>query len=351
MAGGFGATDESVTNLLMDAMLHDSEKSEETVKNNEVNEKSSKLQDIVNEGLCYSVRSGDFHTARQLLILYTMVSSKVGETRKESSNCDAICAASTTDNNLGLSPKEERPNCCVDSNEINRKQSLSQENSLEYQKVSTFTSIKNMSLSDSESHLSNYTPPPPPPPLDTDRLRSATNSDGLLAVLGAAEVLKSMKNGGAKARVEEAAQAIEEWIEKSDSVTFRLASWRELKAAQGDLKIATEHDSSFMAFISNKAISNRKVFAKQLRDAIVSTNFESIRFLQAILQIVSNMNSPCLRLELLQFILGLDNRYSVAHVTRSVELAATCLNITAVESMQKNDFFGDKSTGEIPLLQ
>lgn len=62
------------------------------------------------------------------------------------------------------------------------------------------------------------------------------------------------------------------------------------------------------------------------------------------------MHSPCLRLELLQYILGLDNRYSgtnalplcacitiklihpsflsVAHVKRSVELAATCLNIS-----------------------
>ena len=47
---------------------------------------------------------------------------------------------------------------------------------------------------------SDLPPPPPPPPLDTDRLRSATNSDGLLAVLGAAEVLKSLQSGSAKNR-------------------------------------------------------------------------------------------------------------------------------------------------------
>ena len=52
--------------------------------------------------------------------------------------------------------------------------------------------------------------PPPPPPLDTDRLRSATNSDGLLAVLGAAEVLKSLQSGAAKRRATEAAHSIEE---------------------------------------------------------------------------------------------------------------------------------------------
>ena len=53
-------------------------------------------------------------------------------------------------------------------------------------------------------------PPPPPPPLDTDRLRSATNSDGLLAVLGAAQVLKAMRDGGAKKRTQESFLAVEE---------------------------------------------------------------------------------------------------------------------------------------------
>jgi hypothetical protein len=33
----------------------------------------------------------------------------------------------------------------------------------------------------------------------------------------------------------------------------------------------------------------------------------------------------------LQYILGLDNRYSVAHLARSVELAGTCLSISAAE--------------------
>ncbi len=53
-------------------------------------------------------------------------------------------------------------------------------------------------------------PPPPPPPLDTDRLRSATNSDGLLAVLGAAQVLRAMQDGSAKRRVLESIESVEE---------------------------------------------------------------------------------------------------------------------------------------------
>lgn len=87
-----------------------------------------------------------------------------------------------------------------------------------------------------------------------------------------------------------------------------------------------------MAFVSNKAISNRKNFAKKLRQAIDQTDFESVHFLEEIYGIVSQMHSPCLRLELLQYVLGLDNRYSVAHVARSVELAAQCLSMSATEA-------------------
>jgi len=174
---------------------------------------------------------------------------------------------------------------------------------------------------------------PPPPPLDTDRLRSATNSDGLLAVLGAAQVLKAMQDGGAHKRTLEAVSAIHEWVENGEnSMAFRLASWRDLRTAQDDLQIATEEESSFFAFISNKAIVNRKKFADQLETAT-----QQGLFLETIHQAVSAMHSPCLRLELLQYILGLDNRYSIAHVTRSVELASTCLDISTSATIQQQE--------------
>lgn len=172
-------------------------------------------------------------------------------------------------------------------------------------------------------------PRPPPPPLDTDRLRSATNSDGLLAVLGAAQILKAMQDGGAKKRTKESWEAVEEWVEHGErNIAFRLASWRDQRAAQDDLEIAVDQDSSFMAFVSGKAISNRKKFALQLHRAVEQTDFNDTRFLLAIDEITNRMHSPCLRLELLQYVLGLDNRYSIAHVKRAVELAATCLNIS-----------------------
>lgn len=90
-----------------------------------------------------------------------------------------------------------------------------------------------------------------------------------------------------------------------------------------------EDNSDFLAFVSNKATSNRKKFALQLRELVEVTSFGDLSFLTNIHQIVSKMHSPCLRLELLQYVLGLDNRYSVAHVARSVELAATCMSISA----------------------
>jgi len=270
-----------------------------------------------------AVRSGDYNTSRQLLILYTLVASK------------GLKESTGTAPNTG----EENKSHTDDSNDPSAEvSSIDNVTPTPVNSPSDPSFVQNavaQKAVDNEGTLSkdHFIPAPPPPPLDTDRLRSATNSDGLLAVLGAAQVLKSMQDGGAEKRVEETVLAIEEWVEKGEqSVAFRLASWRDQRAAQGDLKIAMDNDSNFMTFISNKAIANRKKFAKQLRDAATATDFESLRFLQSLHALVASMHSPCLRLELLQYILGLDNRYSVAHVARSIELAATCMSISAQES-------------------
>mmetsp|Transcript_7830 Transcript_7830/g.18859 ORF Transcript_7830/g.18859 Transcript_7830/m.18859 type:complete len:790 (+) Transcript_7830:305-2674(+) len=302
LAGGFGVTDESIALILKDAMIQD----KKSQLAGELESESHRLQDIVNEGLASAVRSGDYYTSRQLLILYSLVAS-------EGYHIDAdekLKAATLT---------ETGPDATL----LKRTSSLDSEAMLLKRQAQSF----DLTINTENSRLPL---PPPPPPLDTDRLRSATNSDGLLAVLGAAQVLKSMRDGSAKRRTEESFLAVEEWCEYAEqSMAFRLASWRDQRAAQDDLKIAFAKDSSFMAFVSNKAISNRKSFAKQLRDAATQTDFSDVRFLTAIYEMTSKMHSPCLRLELLQFVLGLDNRYSIAHVKRSVELAATCLSISA----------------------
>jgi len=303
LAGGFGATDDSVASVLQQVMMQDV-KSNRQRTGVEGEESSHKLQDVVNEGLAAAVRSGDYHTSRQLLMLYSLVASQADKM----SECEDDA---TDDGSLGDSSYCSFKENGKDRPVIMRALELIKKN--------------NGTLS-----TENLPAPPPPPPLDTDRLRSATNSDGLLAVLGAAQVLKAMQNGSAKKRCQEAFAAVEEWVNYGEqSMAFRIASWYDQRAAQGDLKIATEDDSKFMAFVSNKAISNRKAFAQQLKDAVQRTDFSDVRFLMAIDEILSKMHSPCLRLELLQYVLGLDNRYSVAHVIRSVELAAACLGICA----------------------
>jgi hypothetical protein len=119
------------------------------------------------------------------------------------------------------------------------------------------------------------------------------------------------------------------WVEYGEqSVAFRLASWRDQRAAEGHL--AMDSNPKMMAFVSNKAITNRKLFAQQLRQAASEKGlYTDTRFLRTLYDIVNSMHSPALRLELLQYILGLDNRFSVNHVKRSMELAATCMSIAA----------------------
>ena len=331
LAGGFGATDDSVAHLLMDVLREDMRHDGEANDNDGKKDEHHNLQDIVNDGLESAVRSGDYNTSRQLLILYTLVASKGHKesmTHAEDINNDVNASSGKISNGEEASAfdAEESSQEDMAPTPLN----TPSEPSVVNQAKDLVKEKKNDKGTLSRDH---FPPAPPPPPLDTDRLRSATNSDGLLSVLGAAQVLKSMQDGGAKKRVEEAVLAIEEWVEKGEqSVAFRLASWRDQRAAQGDLKIAMEHDSNFMTFISNKAIANRKKFATQLRDAVSATDFESLRFLQSLHALVASMHSPCLRLELLQYILGLDNRYSVAHVARSIELAATCMSISEQES-------------------
>lgn len=323
IAGGFGATDESVATVLkqvltMDRMANKEYRTTESGTSDE-SIKSHRLQDVVNEGLEAAIRSGDYHTSRQLLILYSLVASQPHTEEEADSQIEAVDSAEEGEHNS--EPKDEK----IEKPALHKRTTSSMGRDIDVLKKDL--EVVSRGGTQISTHLN---PPPPPPPLDTDRLRSATNSDGLLAVLGAAQVLRAMQDGSAKRRVEESISAVEEWVTYGEqSMAFRISSWYDQRAAQGDLKIATDKDSQFMAFVSNKAISNRKAFASQLRDAVSATDFTDVRFLQAILEMLSRMHSPCLRLELLQYVLGLDNRYSVAHVARSVELAATCLGIAA----------------------
>ncbi len=179
IAGGFGATDESVAKLLDQAVQRDRI------------EKKNNLQDIVNEGLAFALRANDYHTSRQLLILYTLVAAK----------------------NRGDCESKSLPNGDDGYQSDTSKGSSSSKSWRDAEKnVEKEGGIEKRLFRDERTVGMETLHPPPPPPLDTDRLRSATNSDGLLAVLGAAQVLRAMQDKGAKRRVKECIDAIDKCV-------------------------------------------------------------------------------------------------------------------------------------------
>jgi hypothetical protein len=74
IAGGFGATDESVATILKNAMAQDEKQRRDT--NEKDPRDSTQLQTAVTEVLAAAVRSCDYVTARQILILYSLVASQ-----------------------------------------------------------------------------------------------------------------------------------------------------------------------------------------------------------------------------------------------------------------------------------
>lgn len=191
IAGGFGATDESVANLLYQAVQRDRKSGGDEEKSN-----TSSLQDIVNEGLAFSLRANDYHTSRQLLILYTLVSAKCHD---EECKSKKILLDEITDE--GYQSESSLGSSSCPRGTIRWRDA-------EKNIVKKGGVVKRL-LQDEILLQQENSPPPPPPPLDTDRLRSATNSDGLLAVLGAAQVLRAMQEQSAKRRVNECIDALD----------------------------------------------------------------------------------------------------------------------------------------------
>jgi hypothetical protein len=314
LAGGFGITDRILCSVLERAMLQDTKLNQQKNFNGSSTNLET-LRVVVEEGLTAAVRAGDYHASRQILLLYCFVSSKAKETDDLDMNGELL--------RVGI--REDGSGESDFKREVVRRQS----SRFAGRDAELVKEDKKLMKKNSDGSLSTKLPSPsPPPPLDTDHLRSATNIDGVLEVLGAAQILKVLGDGSARKRGHEAADSVMEWVNYGEqSVAFRISSWYDQKTAQVDLKIATENDTNFMAFVSGRAIENRKKFADELLNAIDGPEFKNMHFLYAVHEILNRMHSPCLRLELLQYVFGLDNRYSLSHVIHSVELAANCLRI------------------------
>ncbi len=155
---------------------------------------------MVNEGLAFALRANDFHTSRQLLILYSLVAARKRKNSETFPLLESDCQPTAND---GTGTDSARA-------QTHGRDSTALQNTMKM--VDNQKELQGPGNDSSNDELSKLyiPPPPPPPPLDTDRLRSATNSDGLLAVLGAAQVLRAMQDGSAKRRVLESIESVEE---------------------------------------------------------------------------------------------------------------------------------------------
>jgi hypothetical protein len=118
----------------------------------------------------------------------------------------------------------------------------------------------------------------------------------------------------------EAADALQEWcrVGHDKGLKFRLASWRQQsKAIKSDGK---PHMSSRMtAFLGDEAIEKRAKFAVQLRESARCENVEDT--LLNLSGLVAKMSKPALRLELLQFSLGLETNFTFVMLKEAIKLA------------------------------
>jgi len=159
-----------------------------------------------------------------------------------------------------------------------------------------------------------------PPALDTKVLRQATDDEGVLEVLGAAEIVRSLSEdgGGARGRLREVAEALEEWCEKGEGrMSFRISSWRKQRNRSNS---TTEDSNRLTAFVGSEAVSKRLKFASALR-SLTSPTHSLEEVLIGLEEEVQKMNKPCLRLEVLQYALGLEGRFTLGMMRKSIGLA------------------------------
>lgn len=133
----------------------------------------------------------------------------------------------------------------------------------------------------------------------------------MLIMYGALKVIGSVATGVTYGRLTEATDVLQQWIKKANSLYFRIDSWRKLKQAG--------KETGLLTFMTGKAIANRRNFCNAL--TCLAQCAEKGLYLMTLGRIIENLHKPCLRLELLQYILGLDARWTLQMVLASCRTA------------------------------
>ena len=119
------------------------------------------------------------------------------------------------------------------------------------------------------------------------------------------------------------AQVLDDWIQQSSSLAFRMQSWKSLRdkhRASG----SSEPGSNMMTFLGHKAIQNRRLFLEALQDQLAKASGVT-SFLMRLCSLVARLQHPCLRLQLLQYITGVDERFVVDLFKQTCEFAFQCV--------------------------
>ena len=153
-------------------------------------------------------------------------------------------------------------------------------------------------------------------------------SEGSLVALGAMIALSEFVAGGVAARLKHACAWLGEWCKRAEpgpcspsAFAFLMSSWMEAKKVDGN--------SDWLSFLSGKAVANRLAFRDQLAVLLAAQQRgDGLAFVQQLYALSSRLRRPCLRLRLLQQVLGLDTRFN-----RDIVHGVICLAFDVLEEM------------------
>uniref|UniRef100_A0A7S4BMW9 Uncharacterized protein n=2 Tax=Chrysotila carterae TaxID=13221 RepID=A0A7S4BMW9_CHRCT len=154
--------------------------------------------------------------------------------------------------------------------------------------------------------------------------RSVHASRDALVALGAQVMLREFVAGKVAPRLRAACDQLGAWLTQAQqpscgALLFLVRSWREI--------CKVEPDSQLTTFLSGKAVVNRARFRaelQRLRDAK-----DGLQYISMLYELVSRLHRPCLRLRVLQQVLGLDERFS-----REIVFGVVCLAHDIVDRME-----------------
>jgi len=172
------------------------------------------------------------------------------------------------------------------------------------------------------------------------RACSAERSEGMLVALGAQITLSEFVAGRTAQRLSAACRWLQDWCERAAQgpcsppcLVFLTTSWLEAREVDGN--------SDWLSFFTGKAVSNRLVFHDLLTKLLqAQQRGDGLEYVSQLYQLSARLRKPCLRLRILQQVLGLDTRFS-----RDIVHGVICLAFDVLEDMGKGGGVAARSSG------